>query len=387
MRILILGNTANSGYPVAKELRKMNYDVDLALNFSDSVLCFPQWEEENIENYSDPLTLNPKTIITDSNSPNWIRYFDMYSNVPRKKMLLQKIYSRVNLMKMVREYDFIESHFPYQIYLQFFGVPYISFDTGWMRYIQQGNGFLDRLSRRGYEKSKAIVLTNPDTYETVDNLSYLDKNKIFFAPFAIDPEKYKPNDNHDLREQFVEDGEMLLFSPTRQEWNVKGNDKMIRAYAKFVKKYPKSKFIIVAWSVDEKRSKSLVEELGISDNVIWIKPVHKNKLIDYYNASDIVLEQFLIGSWGAGTLEAMSCGKPVLMFYNKKLIRRAFGEEPPILNSFEEDEIYSNLIMLSNSPEKRKSIGQKSREWIIKTHSPNIVARKHLEIILNSIRK
>ena len=387
MRILILGNTANSGYPIAKELRKMNYDVDLALNLSDSVFCFPHWEEGNIENDSDPIKLDPLEILNCWNSPDWIRYFDTYSKVPRKKLLLKKFGSRINLLKIAREYDFVESHFPHQVYLQFSGVPYVTFDTGWMRYVPSGNKFLDRLIRRGYKKSKAIILTNPDTYEIVDNLSYLDKEKIHFAPFSIDPEKYKPSDHRKLREQFVKDGELLLFSPTRQEWDVKGNDKMIKAYAKFVKKFPNSKFVIVSWSVDKERSKSLVDDLGISNNVIWITPVHKNKLIEYYNASDIVLEQFLIGSWGAGTLEAMSCGKPVLMFYNKNLILRAFGEEPPILNSFNEDEIYSNLVMLADDPKIRKDIGQKSRDWIIKTHSPNIVARRHLEIILNTIRR
>lgn len=382
-----MGNTANSGYPVAKELRKMNYDVDLALNLSDSVFCFPQWEEGNITNDSDPLQLNPREIMDSWNSPDWIRYFDTYSKVPRKKLLLEKLCSRINLLKMAREYDFIEAHFPFPLYLQFSRVPYITFDTGWIRYAPSGNKFFDKLTRRGYKKSKAIILTNPDTYEMVDSLSYLDKEKIFFSPFSIDPEKYKPSDHHRLRDLFVKNGEILLFSPTRQEWNVKGNDKMIKAYAKFVKKFPNSKFVIVSWSVDQERSKSLVKDLGITNNIIWIKPVDKNKLIEYYNASDIVLEQFLIGSWGAATLEAMSCGKPVLMFYNKSLILRAFGEEPPILNSFTEDEIYSNLIMLANDPETRKFVGQKSREWIIKTHSPNIVAQRHLEIILNAIRK
>lgn len=383
-----MGNTANSGFPVARELRKMNYDVDLALNLSDSVFFFPHWEEGNIPQYdSDPLKLSPREIMNYWDAPDWIRYFDTYSNAPRKKLLLKKIGSRINLLKISREYDIVESHFPYPIYLQFSGVPYITFDTGWIRYAPSGNKLFDKLTRRGYRKSNAIILTNPDTYEIVDNLSYLDQEKIYFTPFSIDPEKYKSFENHKLREQFVKDDELLLFSPTRQEWDVKGNDKMIKAYAKFVKKFPNSKFIIVSWSVDAERSKSLVNELGISNNVVWIKPVHKNKLIEYYNASDIVLEQFILGSWGAATPEAMSCGKPVLMFYNKNLILRAFGEEPPILNSFSEDEIYSNLIMLASNPEARESIGKQSREWIIKTHSPNIVAKNHIEIILNSIRK
>ena len=63
------------------------------------------------------------------------------------------------------------------------------------------------------------------------------------------------------------------------------------------------------------------------------------------------MDQFVLGSWGTSTPEAMSCGKPVLMFYKKEFILRAFGEEPPILNSFSEEDIfkittsrYSNIL-------------------------------------------
>jgi len=130
-----------------------------------------------------------------------------------------------------------------------------------------------------------------------------------------------------------------------------------------------------------------VEDLRISDNIIWIKPVPKNQLIQYYNIADIVLDQFVLGSWGTSTPEAMSCGKPVLMFYKKEFILRAFGEEPPILNSFSEEDIFSNLMKLAKDMDFRKEIGRKSRDWIIKTHSPKVVAKKHLEILQSSIDK
>ena len=63
----------------------------------------------------------------------------------------------------------------------------------------------------------------------------------------------------------------------------------------------------------------------------------------------------------------MSCGKPVLMFYKKEYILRAFGEEPPILNSFSEEDIFSNLMMLAKDVDFREDVGRKSRDWIIKT--------------------
>jgi len=197
-------------------------------------------------------------------------------------------------------------------------------------------------------------MTNPDTFEMFDKQSYLDNKKIYFSPFAIDPNKYRPISNEDLRSKYIKEGKddaLLLFCPARQMWIEKGNDKMIAAFSKFVKNYPNSKFIMVDWSLDEGKSKRLVDDLRISDNIIWIKPVPKNQLIQYYNIADIVLDQFVLGSWGTSTPEAMSCGKPVLMFYKKEFILRAFGEEPPILNSFSEEDIfkittsrYSNIL-------------------------------------------
>ena len=192
-----------------------------------------------------------------------------------------------------------------------------------------------------------------------------------------------------LRSRYVKEGsdELLLFSPARQMWKEKGNDKMIIAFSKFVKIFPNSKFIMVAWSTDEDKSKKLVDDLGISDKVIWIKPVPKNQLIQYYNITDIVLDQFVLGSWGTSTPEAMSCGKPVLIFYKKEYILRAFGEEPPILNSYTQEDILSNLIKLAKDTDFRKELGKKSRDWIMKTHSPNVVANIHLEILKDSVYK
>ena len=138
---------------------------------------------------------------------------------------------------------------------------------------------------------------------------------------------------------------------------------------------------MVAWSVDEQKSKDLVNSLGIAEKVVWIGPVLKNQLIRYYNAADIVLDQFVLGSWGTSTPEALSCGKPVLMFYKKEYILRAFGEEPPILNSFSEEDIYSNLMRLAKDREFASDLGKKSRDWIMRTHHPRLVAEKHLEIL------
>lgn len=373
---------ANDGYAVAKELRKMNIDVDLAVNISDFGMALPEWEDADLTESVDPYSVDGHAIKKAWNPPEWIRYFDFLNKIPMKGHVVAKIKSRINLIKMMREYDIIEAHVPFAIYSQFSGIPYIAYDAGWIRYFPHEKGIRSRLARRGYVKANGIIITNPDTFEISDNLQYLNHQQIHFSPFAIDPEKYRPINRKDLRSRYVKkEDDLLLFSPARQIWKEKGNDKMLRAFAKFNKEIPDSKFIMVSWSVDEENSKSLARSLGISDKIVWIAPVPKNQLIDYYNASDIVLDQFILGSWGTSTPEAMSCGRPVLMYYKKNYIMRAFGEEPPILNSFSEDEIYSNLIRLAKDKDFCSSLGKESRDWVIKTHSSRVVAQRHLEIL------
>jgi glycosyltransferase involved in cell wall biosynthesis len=384
MKFLILGNMANDGYSVAKELRKMGESVDLAINLSDFGMALPEWEDGDFNKEIDPYKIKTEDLENSWQRPNWIIYFDFKNNLG-KKYFLKKIKARIELLRMIRKYDVIEAHVPFSIYTQFSGRAYAVYEAGWIRYFPFQGGFRNKLAKRGYQKAKMIIMTNPDTFQISDNLKYLDQKNICFIPFAIDPEKYKPKPNPVFREKFLKQNEFLMFSPSRQIWKEKGNDKMIRAFGEFVKKYPNAKLIMVAWSVDEIKSKNLVKELKLENNVIWIKPVPKNELIEYYNASDIVLDQFTLGSWGTSTPEAMSCGKPVLMFYKKEYILRAFGEEPPILNSFTEDEILKNMLLLASDKKNREKFGSEGRKWIIKTHSPRIVAEKHLEV-LNSIK-
>jgi glycosyltransferase involved in cell wall biosynthesis len=384
LKILILGNLANDGYSVAKALWKMNMDVDLAVNSSDFGMALPEWEDGDISDQVDPYNIH-RDEIRDTSISKRVRYFDLLNKVPRKKRTFAKAMAKINLIRMIREYDIVEAHIPFVIYSQFSGIPYVAYDAGWIRYFPYEKGRMANLVRRGYSKARNIFITNPDTFSISDELSYLDQKRIHFTPFAIDPDKYNPANANGVRTKFINEDGILLFSPSRQMWNEKGNDKMIKAFAKFIKVFPNSMLILVEWSRDTNKSKELVNSLHISEKVQWIQPVPKKQLIKYYNAADIILDQFILGSWGTSTPEAMSCQKPVLMFYKNEYIKRAFGENPPILNSYSEEDIFSNLVKLAKDPDFRISLGKQSREWIKKTHSPDIVAKKHLEILSQSI--
>lgn len=381
-KILILGNIANEGYVVAKELRKKNIHVDLAINLSDSIFCFPPWiENDNIKVSNTKLCINDiKNEFT--NSESWIHYFDLFDRVPRKKQIFKKIKSRINLFRFIRKYDVVLVHYPYANYAQFTGIPFVAFDSGPIRDFGVGKRFFDYLSRRGYGKAKKVIITNPDTLDIAHALSNIKKENIVFSPFAVDTEKYKPILINKKNFNFVDENDLILFSATRQDWKIKGNNRMFIAFKSFLKKFPHSKLIVIGWSIDEQKSKELVDSLNISENVIWLSPVNKTKLIEYYNLADIVLEQFIIGSWGGCSVEAMACEKPVLVYYDKEKFLQLYEEEPPAINSSTVEEIFSNLVKLASDEKYRLKVGKESRKWIIKTQSADKVATNQFKILL-----
>jgi len=119
---------ANDGYSVAKGLWKMNVDVDLAVNSSDFGMGLPEWEDGDISTNIDPYNIQRDAIKNTSLSDR-IRYIDLLNNRQRKKRPFDKTMVRINLIRMIREYDIVEVHVPWVIFSQFSGIPNVIYDA------------------------------------------------------------------------------------------------------------------------------------------------------------------------------------------------------------------------------------------------------------------
>ncbi|HXI17068.1 MAG TPA: glycosyltransferase, partial [Chloroflexota bacterium] len=109
------------------------------------------------------------------------------------------------------------------------------------------------------------------------------------------------------------------------------------------------------------------------------------RLLHYYRAADVVLDQFsdTVGSFGTATAEALAVGKPVITYYNH--LTHAWCEDvlpdhPPIWSARLTDQIYDALVSLAERSARRAGIGQASRQWIEHWHSLGRIARLHLEL-------
>lgn len=104
-----------------------------------------------------------------------------------------------------------------------------------------------------------------------------------------------------------------------------------------------------------------------------------SKEIRYIQAqADIVVDQLNYGRYGANAREALMLGKPTICYLNKQPVNGEISpciSDSPIISATEET-IYDVLLDLVTSPEKRKRIGDLSRQHALKWWSSDACAER-----------
>ena len=380
MKICHVLNMANNGYHIVKALRERGIDADLIIRSNDFGMSLPFWEEKEID--EDPYKIPFKTLLKKYGVPEYVKVWheperlNTSSNVRSHLIrILSKYLSSYQLTvpalyNLTKEYDLAHLHPPSSLFLHFLKIPKIIHEAGWIRKIIRNNTTTEKIGRRSYEQADAVVWTNPDTFPLLDQLNI---KRLEFIPFIVNPDKYKP-----MKTTKTED--LLFFHPARQVWDVKGNDRLLKAFIKFIKAGYKAKLRIIDWGYEEdvNLAKKLVSEAGLEDYVDWKPPYSKPALVRAYSECDAVFDQYLLGSGGTTCYEAMSCETPVVIHLNQ-WNRKCFGEMPPIMEASTEDEIFKAMVDLTD-PKLRRRIGKAERKFTLKHNHPRIIAGKLMKL-------
>lgn len=97
-----------------------------------------------------------------------------------------------------------------------------------------------------------------------------------------------------------------------------------------------------------------------------------------YLLGDVLVEQLIIGWYGAQAVEFMSLGKPVVAYINPLDASRVPGElidDLPIIQATKDniDDVLWKVVRMSNKT--LNYIGQMSRKFVLKWHDPEKIAR------------
>jgi len=351
MNILHVGN-ADSGYVIAKELRKKGLDCDF--------LTPKQMVFGKNQSVSNPLNFDNDL---KGELPPWMHFYD-----------LNEKGWKYQLIKKMRKYDLIHAYMESPIFAMFSMKPIISQSVGddlrELAFQKSTKGFL---LRRAYHKSKAFIFEWPPHKPFVEKLGI--KNSIFI-PKLWDSSFFQ---NNDLKKH--DDKSLKLFHPLTQNWKEKGNDKFLKAFVSLCKEDVDVFLYYIDWGEDSAKAKEILKHPILKDKIEIISgPIPKEKMLEYMKKSDILVDQFNSGSFTRTGIEGLNFGIPLLINFNEDLHTSLFGESPPVFNAKNEEEIFSKIKDLVHSKDKIIEVAKKSQKWV-KTHydkEKNI--KKYLEI-------
>ena len=378
MKINLYCSNANMAYLIAKFLRRKGIEADVFVDRTPDFKCnLPSWEEGRSKEL-----------------PSWVKLVD----VDLKRMVHGRNERR--FLKQLSDCDLIHTIGEAGIWSSFTKKPYLYWSYGFDLDILpfKSNGpkerLLSYLQRRTLKKANLILYPMPHQKSMLDRLK-LSQGRFFLPMVPIDTEKYsKKRGEEAARDRAKYRCEWIFLHPSRQEWtrdipDNKGNDKLYKAFANFLKMQESAKLIVFDKGRDAEDSRKLIRKLGIEDNIVWMEEQDKESLVKLYGISDLVFDQFNIGSPGLISWESLSVGVPTFVYMDERW-KNCCGDLPPVINVHSEAEIFDKMTQLCNNRQEISSIGLKSRAWIMKYFHWEKVIDQYIEYynkIVNSESK
>lgn len=222
----------------------------------------------------------------------------------------------------------------------------------------------------------------------INNLIHYRTKNVVFLPFPfvyVDEElSFENIASANVRKS---ESQIVFFHPSHIDWgetdkresrnSTKGNDRFLRAFARVVARHKGLvHLLILDRGPDRSLAKKLIDDFGISDSVSWHQELTRDEYLSVLRSTDVVVDQFDVGGFGGIAWEAMSLGKPVLMYINKDANELAYWGTAPVINAATEDEIFDAIESYLDK-EKLESLGQAGRDWVAH-HQWRSLIRKYL---------
>ena len=417
MKVHVYGNVLNLGYITAKMLREKGVDAILFLDdASPHSQDYPWWDDPSLN---------------ENNLPDWVRYYKIFPFflLPNKKTkIMIQDFSKcdVAFVSCFGPILAMKAKVPFVFMSAGSDLNLIDIKSDIKKVFLSANTFKGRIKKIlkiltfSQLQKKAIV---KHANKIIIGMGY--QYKTYIEGYNIQHKTYRVNLPKDIKgynkeevdeelNSFYKEYKVVFFMISRHFWSsiwntYKGNDKFLRAYAKFVKEFKPNTLLITAEKgIDVDKSKKIIESEGIQDYVHWVEDMPKFKLKKIQSLPNVVMvdnfwhDQYYkqypkdknnpkVG-FGFGSVESLASKRPLLTafrdpeFYN--------GEHPPIFEAFTEQEIYKQLIAIYDcSQDELIRKGKEGYEFAVKWYdntSPNnmildIIKDVHEENNINNL--
>jgi glycosyltransferase involved in cell wall biosynthesis len=230
--------------------------------------------------------------------------------------------------------------------------------------------------------ARFFVIGNP---HILGHCRRLGLTNAVYLPYPINDDIYCPGEGH-ARREWIETtgGDTFFLSTARIDKAVKGNaEELWQALGDVCRTRPGVRFVFLAWghSAAELRER-IAGHPDLRDRFLFLPPVGKKRLIDYYRSCDAVIDQFVYGYYGGTGLEAAACGKPVVMRIRPEHYGPLYaGDIAPVWNASTPADAARGVAALADKAALRAERGQQMRAWLLRTHGKNVAGRRLMAIL------
>ena len=211
--------------------------------------------------------------------------------------------------------------------------------------------------------------------ETVRDFS-VPESRIEVVPNFVDTRIYRPGLEPCHRATLAPDGEKIVMHISNFR-PVKRVEDVVEIFARVLGEIP-SRLVLVGDGPDLPRARVKVEELGISDSVVFLgeyTPVQ-----ELLSCSDLFLLPSGSESFGLAALEAMACGSPVVASRVGGLPEVIMdGETGYLCEAGDIDEMVAASIKILSDDKHRKELSDAGRAFAVKHFSSECIVPQYEE--------
>lgn len=246
------------------------------------------------------------------------------------------------------------------------------------------------------QSTEKIITTSANESNYVEALYNVPKNRIATSTPGVDRTVFFPKDKIQSKKTIGADPHHHIILAVGRIDPVKGFDVLLYAIKILFAKYPKLAnqtcvWIVGGdigenesmWSSELKKLTNLQHHLGLHSTVKFIPPQPQEKLVDYYNAADVVVMPSHYESFGMVALEALAC--------DTQVITTDVMGISPLLKEFPQGHVVSanNPILLADQLHQALSnkTTNKTNPSSLHAFEWNTVASKMNEIYAEVIQK
>ncbi|MGB9927170.1 MAG: glycosyltransferase family 4 protein [Methanosarcina sp.] len=212
-------------------------------------------------------------------------------------------------------------------------------------------------------------------------------DKIVVINNGANTDLFKPLNQKQVRKELglAETKKYVCFVGHLAAWQ--GVEFLIRAAPSVLKKYPDTHFLIVGDGVMKDKLMETASKLQLSDKFTFTGRIPYEHVPMYMNAADVCVAPFIkernskIGLSALKTYEYLACGKPIVAssISGVKDLIEASGGGIAVMPEHPQ-ELASAIISLLSDENSRVLMGKRGRNYVVKNHSWDGVAKKILEI-------